>query len=121
MGNICGEPKITGFFDVKNLKEDFKEAYKLEDSKVIGTGTHSRVKKTTKKSNNEVCAVKMIDKLSLNSPERVNLKKEVNTLRSLSNLGGHPNILRFYDVFENDRNVFIVTELCNGCDLYDEI
>ena len=88
---------------------------------LIGTGTHSKIKKATKKSNNEICAVKIIDKHFLNSSERVNVKKEINTLRSLSNLGGHPNILRFYEVFENSSIVYIVTELCHGCDLLDEI
>ena len=44
-------------------------------------------------------------------------KREVDILRSLD----HPNIVSFIDFFEDDRTIYIVLELVDGCDLLDYI
>lgn len=44
-------------------------------------------------------------------------KTEVATLKVLD----HPNILRLYEVFEDKKKYFLVTELCKGGELFDEI
>ena len=33
----------------------------------------------------------------------------------------HPNILKLYEYFEDDKNVYLVTEICKGCELFDRI
>ena len=33
----------------------------------------------------------------------------------------HPNILQIHDTYEDDINYYIVTERCNGGELFDEI
>lgn len=33
----------------------------------------------------------------------------------------HPNILRLFEIFNDDKRYYLVTELCTGGDLYDEI
>lgn len=33
----------------------------------------------------------------------------------------HPNILKFYEAYKDNRNLFIVTELCTGGELFDVI
>ena len=33
----------------------------------------------------------------------------------------HPNILKLYEYFEDDKNVYLVTELCKGGELFDKI
>ena len=43
--------------------------------------------------------------------------KEVEILKMID----HPNVLKFYETFEDETNLYIVTELCHGGDLMDQI
>ncbi|KAF8395726.1 hypothetical protein HHK36_019676 [Tetracentron sinense] len=45
-------------------------------------------------------------------------RREVNMLRALT---GHKNLVQFYDAYEDDDNVYMVMELCNGGELLDRI
>ena len=69
------------------------------------------------KSNNEQRAVKIIDKLMLDDEERVRLKYEIDILKNLN----HPNIMRLYEVYESKTTIYLVTELCDGEELFEEI
>ncbi|KAL7543585.1 hypothetical protein ACHAXR_012878 [Thalassiosira sp. AJA248-18] len=42
------------------------------------------------------------------------LRNEINVLRSLD----HPNIVKAYEVYETNTNIFVLMELCSGGDLY---
>ena len=33
----------------------------------------------------------------------------------------HPNILKLYEYFEDNKNVYLITELCTGGELFDLI
>ena len=33
----------------------------------------------------------------------------------------HPNILKLYEVYQDDARFYVVTELCEGGELFDEI
>lgn len=33
----------------------------------------------------------------------------------------HPNILKLYEYFEDVKNVYLVTEMCSGGELFDKI
>ena len=33
----------------------------------------------------------------------------------------HPNILKIYEYFEDDTKYYIITDICNGGDIFDEI
>ena len=33
----------------------------------------------------------------------------------------HPNILKLYEYFEDTKNVYLITELCSGGELFDMI
>ena len=42
---------------------------------------------------------------------------EINILRKLD----HPNILKLYEIFSDEKRYYLVTELCKGGELFDEI
>ena len=53
----------------------------------------------------------------MNDGEKIRLKYEIDILKNLV----HPNIVRLYEVFEDKNSMFLVTELCDGQELFDEI
>jgi len=42
---------------------------------------------------------------------------EIEILKNLD----HPNIVRLHEVFEDDKRYYLVTELCTGGELFEEI
>ena len=53
----------------------------------------------------------------MSSVELKQFQDEMAILRQLD----HPNILKLYEVFEDNRKFFLVTEYCKGGELFDEI
>lgn len=49
--------------------------------------------------------------------EKIRLQYEVEVLKNLN----HPNIVRLFEVYESKENIFLVTELCDGRELFEEI
>ena len=58
-----------------------------------------------------------MDKVQLSEDEKIKLRNEVNILRSLD----HPNILKVYEFYEDNKHFYIVTELLTGGELFDRI
>lgn len=101
----------------ENLKiSDFKKHYK-SDGVEIGAGAFGKVRKVTHRQTGEARAVKMIDKLGLSADELELVAQEVHALKNLT----HPSIVRLYDVYESRSMFYLVTELAEGCELFDEI
>ena len=83
----------------------FMEKYELHSS-IIGKGAFGKVKKATVRANQELRAVKKIDKLTLDEPERIRLKYEIDILKNLA----HPNIVRLYEVCLEKNTLHFVFE-----------
>jgi len=94
----------------------FTQNYTL-DRNVIGEGAFGAVHKCLHKSTKETRAVKIIEKDKMEEQEKVRLQYEVEVLKNLN----HPNIVRLFEVYESKDNIFLVTELCDGRELFDEI
>jgi len=75
------------------------------------------VQKCYHKDTKAVRAVKIMRKDKITRSEQVRLRYEIDILKNLD----HPNILRLFEVFEDKRNIYLVTEYCNGGELFDEI
>lgn len=59
----------------------------------------------------------MIKKDKILYEDDVRLRYEIDILKNLT----HPNILRLYEVYENKEYIYLVTELCEGKELFDDI
>lgn len=53
----------------------------------------------------------------MDADEQKMLFNEINILRLLD----HPNIVKMFEFFEDEKRYYIVTEICKGGELFDEI
>ncbi len=53
----------------------------------------------------------------MSQDEEQNFKYEINILKELD----HPNIIKLFEIFEDDKKYYLITELCKGGELFDEI
>lgn len=60
-------------------------------------------------------AIKTIKKSKVSRIE--SLRREIDILRCVD----HPCIIKLYDVYEDERFIHLVTELCTGGELFDRI
>ncbi len=103
----------------KNLKyvENIEDFYTF--GAVLGKGSFGSVNRATRKGANFDCAVKVIDKDSLNNNPMLPqlMMSELTVLKKCS----HPNIMSVNELLEDDNNFYIVTELLEGGELFDRI
>jgi calcium-dependent protein kinase len=84
---------------------------------MLGQGAFGEVRKCINRHTKVIRAVKLIKKESMNKEEEESFKHEITILKKLD----HPNILKLYEVFEDEKRYYLVTELCKGGELFDEI
>lgn len=100
---------------VHSSKGQIEETYKLGD--IIGSGSFSSVRVASHLETRIDRAVKIIAKNVLTEDQTQNLVNEVDALKSFD----HPNIIRIIEVVEDNYKLNIVTELCQGGELFDRI
>ncbi|CAD8184760.1 unnamed protein product [Paramecium octaurelia] len=83
----------------------------------IGKGVFGEVRKAIHKVTNQVRAIKVISKVKASKAEVERLRIEIEILKRLD----HPNIIRIYEFYQDIKNIYIVTELCTGGELFDKI
>uniref|UniRef100_A0A4W5NHE0 non-specific serine/threonine protein kinase n=1 Tax=Hucho hucho TaxID=62062 RepID=A0A4W5NHE0_9TELE len=92
----------------KNLL--FSDGYMLKED--IGMGSFSVCKRCIHKATNTEYAAKVIDKTMTDPSEEIEI---------LLRYGQHPNIITLKDVYDNGKQVYLVTELMRGGELLDRI
>ncbi|GJP47573.1 hypothetical protein CLOM_g9974 [Closterium sp. NIES-68] len=83
---------------------------------IIGEGQYGKVWRCVDRASGQPMACKQIRTAGLSEAEMADLQREI---FSLSLLGNHENILTLAHVYTDDKAVYLVTELCNGGDLFD--
>ena len=90
-----------------------------EEIEEIGFGAYGVVKKVCLKNNKEtIKAIKIIPKDRL--VQGIDDEKLSNEILILKNLD-HPNIMKIYEFFEDEKNYYMVTEYYDQNDLYHNI
>lgn len=115
-GPIEGKP-----VNLKDLDDDFIIFEPLEDYYIlgdeIGKGGFSIVYQAERKKDQKEFAVKCIKKDMVEGEDIKLLRREVQIMKKLD----HPNILKLYEVYEDDKQFFLVMELVKGKELFDKI
>ncbi|XP_059374976.1 ribosomal protein S6 kinase alpha-1-like isoform X2 [Carassius carassius] len=88
----------------------FSDGYILKED--IGMGSFSVCKRCIHKTTNTEYAVKVIDKTNTDPSEEIEI---------LLRYGQHPNIITLKDVYDNGKQMYLVTELMRGGELLDRI
>jgi len=92
---------------------DIKTEY--EFGKMLGDGAYGQVFLATHKVTNQVRAIKKIPKNRIKHPDR--METEINVMK----VADHPYIVKLYEVWEDDRYIFLVLENCTGGELFNHI
>lgn len=112
VNEIVVDPSIF----VQENTHKFQEVYRLGQS--IGTGAFGEVKLCFHRDTGQKRAVKIFRKELITKPgKREELDKEIGILKRLD----HPNIVRVYEFFEDEKRLYIVMEHCSGGELFAEI
>ncbi|XP_021943903.1 SNF-related serine/threonine-protein kinase [Folsomia candida] len=98
----------------KNSKNNIAGLYDLEET--LGKGHFAVVKAARHVFTNERVAVKVIDKLKLDTASSKAILKEVLCMKLVQ----HRNVVKLYEVIDTSSKLFLILELGRG-DLYDLI
>jgi serine/threonine protein kinase len=84
---------------------------------VLGSGAFSTVFRAKDLSGNTDVALKVSRKKDLSPEDVVGIRQEAEIMQSFT----HPNIVRFYTIFEDKDNFYTVLEIIQGGQLFDRI
>ncbi|KAD6795892.1 hypothetical protein R6Q59_020198 [Mikania micrantha] len=111
---VSGLDKSFGF------SKHFGSKYEVGDE--VGRGHFGytcKAKFKKGKFKGQEVAVKVIPKSKMTTAIAIeDVRREVKILRALT---GHDNLVKFYDAYEDNENVYVVMELCEGGELLDRI
>jgi calcium/calmodulin-dependent protein kinase I len=108
------EPKPVEAAPPIKVNRSIKEEYDFGEE--LGRGGFSVVVKATRKDTKEVVAVKIIEK-NQSEEELQLLQREIDILKKLS----HQNIISLKEVYDEKETIYLVMELVQGGELFDQI
>ena len=86
------------------------------DRKMLGKGSFGEVYRAFDKKNPEFqVAIKVLKKDKMSIADLAHVMDEVDLLRKVD----HPNIVEYFETYEEKKNLFLVMELCTGGELFD--
>ena len=118
---IIPKKSIDATVKIKNLfKEHFSDPWKVyKELATLGEGSFGVVKKVCLINHEEtIRAMKIIPKEIVQVDENGrNLSDEIGILKNLE----HPNIMKIYECFDDEENVYIISEFCDEGDLLSKM
>ena len=114
--NVLNIPIRTNTLILEHSRNPLDYYVALE---TIGTGSFGLVKKVCLKKNPEtIRAMKIISKKNiLKGIDEADLVKEIYILKNLD----HPNIMKIYEIFIDNKNFYIISEFCDQGDLFTKM
>ena len=116
--NDINNKNISAF---ENIYNHFNPPKTLGDyiiKKTIGKGTFSKVKLGIHKETKQKVAIKILEKSALVEKDDIErLIREMEMLNSLDNI----NIVKVFEINEDEDNYFIIMEYCEGGELFNYI
>ena len=107
--------KIYAEMLVSENKEDVLKFYKPLEP--IGQGSFGKVFKVKQLSTGNIYAMKVVSKNCDFQDGNKNFLREISVLRKLD----HPNILKIYEYFVNEKYYYFIMEYVSGGELYQQI
>jgi hypothetical protein len=107
-----------GHEDLVNISLDTKieTKYNFMGSE-LGAGAFGTVYKCIHKETGNIRACKKIPKKEMKSQDMSKVWNEMKILKQLD----HPNIIKTYEYFQDELHFYIVTDYCEGGELFDRI
>lgn len=99
--------------DSQEIKETLESKYKLGAE--LGKGAFSTVRAAVNKKTGEKVAVKIVQKKFI---KKDLIDREIDVMRSID---PHPSLLKLYETFDTERNLYLVLELVEGGELFERI
>ena len=88
------------------------------NSKVLGAGSFGKVFLAHDRQNPKFqVAIKVINKSKLDEEEIKNLKNEVRIMQQVD----HPNIVKYYETYDDKKFIYLCMELCTGGELFQKV
>lgn len=115
--------KTRSYIDVKIGADSFisEKAGKFSDYyrilSRIGEGGYGQVFKVQHKKTGLIRAMKMIGKSKIDKKNQGKLFFEYQLLKNID----HPHIIRIYEVYNDTKNFYLITEFCEGGDIFSII
>ena len=108
------EEDFNKWFEKLNLAVQNKSLFdKYEVRQKIGKGKFGLVKCGINKETNKQVAIKIMAKKNMDKSDLELAKVEIDILK----ISQHPNIIKLYDIYENENYIYIIMEYCSGGDL----
>jgi len=113
---VIGSKESFVFDLVSENMNPIQKEYRI-DPAIIGKGAFGEVRKASNIASGEVRAIKIIYKQNCSKSEQERIFNEITIMKTLD----HPNIVRIYEYFQDQKYIFIVMELVQGKELFDKI
>lgn len=101
----------------ENMGENVSKYYDIHEQMILGSGMNGNVVQCVHKATKISYALKRILKCDIEQRRLIHIRDELNCMAFLD----HPNIIRIYEVFEDDNMICLVLELCRGGHLMDRL
>ena len=108
---------FSKYLQIATKYSNLLDIYEIDNETPLGSGSFSLVKLGVHKITKEKVAVKIMDKIKMNTSDLELVRTEIEILKICQ----HPYIIKLYDVFENIDYIYIIMEYCSGGDLFSFI